>query len=116
MPVVDILSEPKAQVRSLATSHAHRVHVEQQTGRTPFRPNFRIENMDFAEAQIEALTTVRMFVQQIAQVRRGPVSGCDGQEHSAVLFGTHMPRLGGENCCSPGTLFLPEAQSMTPIH
>src|SRR5262249_48787059 len=43
------------------------------------------EDAGLAEAQVEALAAVGVLVQQVAQIRGGPVRGRDCQEHETVL-------------------------------
>ncbi len=52
-PVVDVLRQQEALVGMSATDQAHRVHVEQQAGRTPLGTDFRVIDVDLAEAQVK---------------------------------------------------------------
>ena len=84
-PIVDILLQKKPLARRAAAiaNQADRIDVEQQRGGTPVRVDLRIEDVRLAEGQIERLASVRVFVQQIAQVAGRSVGCGNGQQHGS---------------------------------
>ena len=80
-PVIDVLAQQEVLIGILAPDHAHRVHVKQQTGRTPLVSDLGVEDVRLAEAQVKRLEALRVFVEQIAQIVRRPVCRGDRQQH-----------------------------------
>ena len=60
------------------------VDVEQQTDATSFCRCLRVEDVGSAKAEIVALESLGVFVQQTAEIGRGPVRGRDCQQHGSV--------------------------------
>ena len=97
-PVVDVLGQQEVLIGILAPDHAHRVHVEQQTGRTALVSDFGVEDVGLAEAQVKRLEPLRVLVEQIAQIVRRPVCRRDRQQHWPILAVRRT-------CYSPRALF-----------
>lgn len=78
-PVIDVLAKQRMVARASAANHADRIDIEQQAGRASPRRRFRVEDVRFAEAQLEALEPRGVLVQQETQIRRG-LLGCGNRE------------------------------------
>src|SRR5580704_4755886 len=65
--------------------HAHRVDVQQQTGRAPLRADLGIKHMRRPETEIEALKSIRMLVQQKTEIGGGRMCRRDRKQHSCPL-------------------------------
>jgi hypothetical protein len=89
---------------SLSAHKSNRVDVEQQRGRAPLPSRFGIKKMGFPERQLKGMHSVRVLVEQVAQIRCRIVRGCDGQQHESGLYGgriwrltmAHAPRVAGK--------------------
>ena len=80
-----ILRQQEVLIGILAPDHAHGVHVEQQAGRTSLGTDFWVIDVDFAEAHVERLESLRVLMKEEAQVIRRLMSRRDRQQHASCL-------------------------------
>ena len=75
--VVDVLCQEEVLVGVATPDQSHGIHVEQQGGGAAVLADFGVVGVGGAEAQVERLELVRVFVQQVAEIARRAVCGGD---------------------------------------
>ena len=80
-PVVDVLGQDRLGNAAPAPHHRHRVHVQQQGGRAAVLGRLGVENVGLPETERKTLAAGRVLVQQVAEIRGGPVRRRKCQQH-----------------------------------
>ncbi len=82
---------PPCPRSSAITDQPDRIDVEQKRRRTTLRSRFRIEHVRLSKRKLKRMQSRRIFVQQVTQIRRRLIRGCNGQQHFFFSLSLYVP-------------------------